>query len=61
MSITLNAKVQRTANVDAAVRQFLMRNYVTVAQPAKAKGLRYFNITHRSKHKGKHDANGQWR
>ena len=57
MSITLNAKVQRTEAVDAAVRQFLLRNYVTTAKPAKTSKSNKFA----TKHKGKHNALGQWR
>ena len=57
MSATLNTKVQRTAEVDAAVRQFLHRNYVTVAKPGKSSKSNKFA----TKHKGKHNALGQWR
>ena len=57
MSATLNTKVQRTAAVDAAVRQFLLRNYVTVAKTAKSSRANKFA----TKHKGKHNALGQWK
>ena len=57
MSITLNAKVQRTPEVDYAVRQFLFRNYVTTVKPAKTSKSNKFA----TKHKGKHNALGQWR
>lgn len=61
MSITVNAKVQRNNTVKQAVSNYMQNNVVTVCKPAKAKGLTYFNITYRSKHKGKHNALGEWR
>lgn len=57
MSVTLNTKVQRTAAVDEAVRQFMLRNYVTTDKSAKSSKSNKFS----TKHKGKHNSNGQWR
>ena len=57
MSATLAIKVQRTEAVDAAVRQFLLRNYVTTVKSAKTSKSNKFA----TKHKGKHNALGQWR
>ena len=57
MSVTLNTKVQRTAAVDTAVRQFMLRSYVTVAQSSKTSRSNKFA----TKHKGKHNALGQWK
>lgn len=38
MSATCNPKVQRTAQTDDLVRQFLLRDYVKPGKPARAKG-----------------------
>ena len=57
MSVTLNSKVQRTAAVDAAVRVFMLHNYVTVAKSTKTSRSNKFA----TKHKGKHNALGQWK
>ena len=61
MSITVKSKMQRSANVNTAISNYLQANTVTVCKQAKAKGLTYFNISYPSKHKGKHNALGKWR